>query len=646
MLSLLAFLQQISYKLTMRIIAKVYVIVFTLAVLIAVAGHERRFFGVDLAVASKESGAKSAFSIDEAKTYLPAAALLKPTGVDETEVYSNEGRLLGRMVHVQPQARHIIGYGSWLPLVVVFDRDEKIAGVILQAHQETPDFIERLESQGFFASWNGLTASEAVALPVDAVSRATLTTRAAIDSIRLRLASYAAVQVERARIDYLEVARSLAGWLFVLVSLLACYNRSGLAKYRTLILLAAVIVPGFMLGRFVSLELLVNWAVNGIPLQAHFFMFCVLILALGLPLFSSRAWYCSWYCPFGAAQELAGKLCRRKVDGGEKFVAASKRLRPAVLIITVFLLLAGYKFKLSLIEPFSAFLLNSAAVPVLVLAAVFLVLSLFMRRPWCNCFCPSGVIVENLRFPGVFNDKQTAPQENGKMRYAEVLNLLLVIVIIIQVLSPSRMVPSESAPPAKSAPVTATAPQTSALVSDAAAMDNAVLKNIHERKSVRNFTAADVSEEQLTTLVKAGMAAPTARNRQPWQFVVIRDKALMKDLADKLPYAKMLASAAAAITVCGDLEIARAGNSENMWMLDCSAATQNILLALESMGLGGVWTACYPYDDRMQTVTAALKLPEHIVPLCVIPIGYPTGVDKPKDKWKPERLHWDKWQTK
>lgn len=231
------------------------------------------------------------------------------------------------------------------------------------------------------------------------------------------------------------------------------------------------------------------------------------------------------------------------------------------------------------------------------------------------------------------------------MRFAEVLNLLLVIVIIIQILSTSRMVQSEPTPSAKNTLTATSVPQTSGLANAAAAIDNPVLNNIYERKSVRNFTAAEVSEEQLTTLVKAGMAAPTARNRQPWQFVVIRDKAVMQDLAGKLPYAKMLASAAAAITVCGDLEIAKAGNSENMWMLDCSAATQNILLALESMGLGGVWTACYPYDDRMQTVATALNLPEHVVPLCVIPIGHPTGIDKPKDKWKPERLHWNQWQA-
>ena len=172
---------------------------------------------------------------------------------------------------------------------------------------------------------------------------------------------------------------------------------------------------------------------------------------------------------------------------------------------------------------------------------------------------------------------------------------------------------------------------------------NPTLTTIYERKSVRSFTGEPVSREMLTELVKAGMAAPTARNRQPWQFVVISEKPAMLSLAEKLPYAKMLASAGAAIVVCGDLEIARAGDTEGMWMLDCSAATQNILLAAESMGLGAVWTAAFPYADRIAAVNEVIKLPEYVVPLCVIPVGRPTGSDRPKDKWKPERLHWEQF---
>ena len=139
------------------------------------------------------------------------------------------------------------------------------------------------------------------------------------------------------------------------------------------------------------------------------------------------------------------------------------------------------------------------------------------------------------------------------------------------------------------------------------------------------------------------MAAPTAVNKQSWAFVAIDDRAKLDQLGDALPYAKMTKKASAAIIVCGNLQKALEGWEQEFWIQDCAAASQNILLAAESMGLGAVWTAAYPAKDRMATVQNILSLPEHIIPLNVIPIGYPTGIEKPKDKWKPENLHWNKW---
>ncbi len=173
--------------------------------------------------------------------------------------------------------------------------------------------------------------------------------------------------------------------------------------------------------------------------------------------------------------------------------------------------------------------------------------------------------------------------------------------------------------------------------------ENATIANIHERKSVRHFTTKSVSKEQLETLVKAGMAAPTAMNKQPWAFIASTDRKLLDQLAEELPHAKMLFEATSAITVCGDLTKTMEGKSSEYWIQDCSAATQNILLAVESMGLGAVWTGVYPNEERIQMVKKLLNLPDHIVPLCVIPIGYSTGEDKPKDKWKEENLKWEKW---
>ncbi|MFV0553871.1 MAG: flavin reductase [Mangrovibacterium sp.] len=170
--------------------------------------------------------------------------------------------------------------------------------------------------------------------------------------------------------------------------------------------------------------------------------------------------------------------------------------------------------------------------------------------------------------------------------------------------------------------------------------ESATIGIIHERKSVRNFTDRQVSKEQLETLARAGMAAPTAVNKQPWAFVAINERAMLDKLCTALPRAKMLEAATAAMVVCGDMNKALEGKGQEYWIQDCSAATQNILLAAESLGLGAVWTGVYPMEDRVQAVKDILNMPEHLTPLCVIPIGYPTGVDQPKDKWKPENLIW------
>ncbi len=169
---------------------------------------------------------------------------------------------------------------------------------------------------------------------------------------------------------------------------------------------------------------------------------------------------------------------------------------------------------------------------------------------------------------------------------------------------------------------------------------NEALEVIHNRKSVRHFTDQPVSKKQLETLLRAGMAAPTAVNRQPWAFYAVTERETLDALGEQLPYAKMLFQAQAAIVVCGDME--KAGNlkDKGYWVQDCSAASENILLAAESIGLGAVWTAAYPYDDRTNAVISELSLPKKHVPLNVIPIGYPTGEDKPKDKWKPENINW------
>lgn len=172
------------------------------------------------------------------------------------------------------------------------------------------------------------------------------------------------------------------------------------------------------------------------------------------------------------------------------------------------------------------------------------------------------------------------------------------------------------------------------------AQENAALENIHARKSVRNYTEEPVSLEQVETILKAAMAAPSGRNLQPWRFVVVREQATKDKLA--VGFNKMIAKAPVVIVVCGQTT-KKDGEPNNNWTADCAAATENLLLAAESIGLGAVWTACYPYEDRMNPAIEALGLPKDIKPYCIVPVGHPAGNDKPKDKWKPENIHYEKW---
>ncbi|MEN6319484.1 MAG: nitroreductase family protein [Syntrophaceae bacterium] len=165
---------------------------------------------------------------------------------------------------------------------------------------------------------------------------------------------------------------------------------------------------------------------------------------------------------------------------------------------------------------------------------------------------------------------------------------------------------------------------------------------IHSRKSVRNFTGQEVKRDLLDKIVRAGMAAPSAVNMQPWSFVVVTNRQTLDMLNDGLPYAKMLGKAGAAIIICAIPEKAYEGSKE-LAVIDSSLAGENILLAAEALGLGAVWTAAYPYEDRMNVVRNVLGIPGNIIPLNVIPIGYPAGTDRPKSKYKSANVHWEKW---
>lgn len=163
---------------------------------------------------------------------------------------------------------------------------------------------------------------------------------------------------------------------------------------------------------------------------------------------------------------------------------------------------------------------------------------------------------------------------------------------------------------------------------------------IHTRRSVRAFTGTPVSEDDITAMLEAAMVAPSAGNSQPWRFVVVDDPALLAEASTMNPYAGMAKNAPLAILVCGDLA---AEKYSGFWIQDCSAATQNLLLAATALGLGAVWTGIYPEKDRIKNYSELFTLPEHIVPLALVVIGHPKTSQEPKSRFTPQNIKRNRW---
>ena len=171
-----------------------------------------------------------------------------------------------------------------------------------------------------------------------------------------------------------------------------------------------------------------------------------------------------------------------------------------------------------------------------------------------------------------------------------------------------------------------------------------VLTAIETRKSIRKFDPLRaVEDEKVEKILKAAMCAPSAMDRRPWEFVVVKDKAQLRKLGERLPNSRVGNGAQLAIVVCGSLDNGLPGRGKEYWTHDCSAAAMNILLAAHGLGLGAVWTGVFPGEDRIAAVREILAIPDGYAPLNIIPIGYPAEDPVAKNKWNPAKIHADRW---
>lgn len=164
---------------------------------------------------------------------------------------------------------------------------------------------------------------------------------------------------------------------------------------------------------------------------------------------------------------------------------------------------------------------------------------------------------------------------------------------------------------------------------------------IYRRRSIRDFKSTPLKEEEIERLLKAAFSAPTAVNTQPWEFVVITENEILNQIKEKLIFARY--NAPVSIVVCGNMKLALKGQDRDLWIEDCSAAIENILLAATDMGIGSLWIGVYPIEARINSLRKVLDISDYVVPLAMVYLGYPNYETEGRSRYNEKRIYWQKY---
>lgn len=318
------------------------------------------------------------------------------------DVYDKNGNKTGSALLSTDYSQQF-GYGGIVPLLIGIDDSLFITNIMLLPNNETSDYIEAIYGNDFIGKWKGVRLADAMALPVDVVSGATLTSKAVIAGIRHTSASV--MKSDAAVITETKLWTTIKDFIFLsllLLSLVIAYKK-GTAKYRIIYQFLVLIIMGLILNKALSVQLLHGWLRDGFGWRANWQSIVVFILALTLSFLGKRKFYCNYLCPMGALQELTNH-----------FTPFKKRLLPTrfkgitvkelYLVFIAGALLLGFAPELSFTEPFMFFSFRIAGFGIILFGLIVILLSLFFTKPWCSV-CPTGCALDTISYKKATNNK-------------------------------------------------------------------------------------------------------------------------------------------------------------------------------------------------------------------------------------------------
>jgi NosR/NirI family transcriptional regulator, nitrous oxide reductase regulator len=339
------------------------------------------------------------FNRDVLNNYYDSKIKLLPDTVDCLMHVKSIKGVVGHVLFSNQLKSQTRGYSGKIDFLVVLDVDYKLLGVEILHHEETPSYINWIIRDGFLTQFVAKTPNQILKFAPDMISGATLSCQAITQDMQ-KLSSVLTNETvsnpSKSKMFLLKASLSL---LVIVFALLHFFFPKALSKTRIVLLILTIVVLGIWGGYFLSMALFKSWLQYGILLETQAVLFTMLVFSFALPLFTKRSFYCQYVCPFGAAQELVGKLNRKKKSYPKSMRFLLNYFRLILFVVILIVLALGLTLPLSDIEPFSVFQINAASLAVVVLAGLMLLLSYFYNKPWCRLFCPTGMLLSLFRKP-------------------------------------------------------------------------------------------------------------------------------------------------------------------------------------------------------------------------------------------------------
>lgn len=287
----------------------------------------------------------------------------------------------------------IYGFGGPVPMLLLLDNQKNILAVQSLKNNETPSFWQSVVDAGIIEQWNGKAASSLSTFVPDAVTGATLSSNAVNQSIALSLAAVDNVQASVNNSSHFGY-KSLSALLVIAFGVFVSFTKRFKKNLRLALLILNVSVLGIWCGKFISMQVLMGFAANGVNLVSGGIVLLMVLLSILMPLFfKKKSYYCNFICPYGAAQELAGKIRKRKYHPKGKVAKFLKHSQLAITLALFVMMWLGIATNIVDYEPFSAFLFSVASPIVLIIAGLGILAAIFTPRPWCKFVCPTGQVL-------------------------------------------------------------------------------------------------------------------------------------------------------------------------------------------------------------------------------------------------------------